>query len=636
MAAKGSYGARAELLPAHQAPAWAVCCPARKQRYFSRRLQKHFAGSDGLHATSWIIAASAGRHSSVRVTAAAAAVAAPAPPAAQAEEAPDAVFPLYKKLQNGSDVRGIAVDGVKDEVRNLTPTAAFFIGAAMAEQLAARFSVPTTSLRVSVGRDPRITGPLLAASLAAGLTSKGVRVARFGLATTPAMFMSCITAGYEYDGAVMITASHLPYNRNGFKFFTCDGGFEKDDITQLLKLAAGEHAAAEAPGLDPSAAYQDDAFVLSCALHSSPALIEYVDFMPVYAAHLRTIIQKGISHPSKYERPLEGFHVIVDAGNGSGGFLATDVLAPLGADVSGSQFLDPDGWFPNHVPNPEDAGAMAAGARALMRSKADLGIVVDTDVDRSAVVAASGAPINSNRYIALMAYITLRKYPGTTIVTDSVTSNGLTAFIEAQGGRHFRYRRGYKNVIGKGVELNEAGGNCELMMETSGHGAMRENYYLDDGTYSASQIIILMVQRALEGRGKDVAADLLTQLKEPAEAREFRLKLKDADFQAQGAGVLQAFHDWVVAGAAGAHGWALEAENWEGWRVSVDEGGGRKGWVLLRASLHDPLLVLNVESDIPGGACALVQKVLEFFEEQDWTNTDTSRLYDGCSVMVRY
>ena len=172
--------------------------------------------------------------------------------------------------------------------------------------------------------------------------------------------------GYEYDGAVMITASHLPFNRNGFKLFTRDGGFEKADIGQLLKLAAEEHAGAEAPNLAPGAAYEDDAFVLSCALHASPALIEYVrtinldptlylwifttvscqfcasqnrlrasdaqatpklmpatgerrcaqvDFMPVYAAHLRTIIQKGISHPSNYERPLEGFHIIVDAGN---------------------------------------------------------------------------------------------------------------------------------------------------------------------------------------------------------------------------------------------------------------------------------------------------------------------------------
>ena len=85
-----------------------------------------------------------------------------------------------------------------------------------------------------------------------------------------------MSVGYEYDGAVMITASHLPFNRNGFKFFTRDGGFEKADIGQLLKLAAEEHASVEAPNLAPGAAYEDDAFVLSCALHASPALIEYV------------------------------------------------------------------------------------------------------------------------------------------------------------------------------------------------------------------------------------------------------------------------------------------------------------------------------------------------------------------------
>lgn len=63
--------------------------------------------------------------------------------------------------------------------------------------------------------------------------------------------------------------------------------------------------------------------------------IAQVDFMPVYAAHLREVIKKGIDHPDNYERPLEGFRVIVDAGNGSGGFLASDVLAPLGADTTG-------------------------------------------------------------------------------------------------------------------------------------------------------------------------------------------------------------------------------------------------------------------------------------------------------------
>ena len=86
---------------------------------------------------------------------------------------------------------------------------------------------------------------------------------------------------------------------------------------------------------------------------------------------------------------------------------------------------------------------------------------------------ATRAGINRNRYIALMSAITLRENPGQTIVTDSCTSNGLAAFIKQLGGTHFRFRKGYKNIINKGIELNEAGVPCPLMMETSGHGAMR-------------------------------------------------------------------------------------------------------------------------------------------------------------------
>ena len=74
----------------------------------------------------------------------------------------------------------------------------------------------------------------------------------------------------------------------------------------------------------------------------------------------------------------------------------------------GSQFLDGDGRFPNHIPNPENKAAMQAGSRMVTESGADLGIVFDTDVDRSAVVARDGEAINSNRYIALMSYIALR------------------------------------------------------------------------------------------------------------------------------------------------------------------------------------------------------------------------------------
>lgn len=82
--------------------------------------------------------------------------------------------------------------------------------------------------------------------------------------------------------------------------------------------------------------------------------------------------------------------------------------------------MEPDGWFPNHVPNPEDKTAMAAGMQAVQQSNSDLGVVLDTDVDRSAVVARDGQPINSNRYIALMSLITLRYLHWADCITGTV------------------------------------------------------------------------------------------------------------------------------------------------------------------------------------------------------------------------
>ena len=136
-----------------------------------------------------------------------------------------------------------------------------------------------------------------------------------------------------------------------------------------------------------------------------------------------------MQHPTTPDKPLAGMKILVDAGNGAGGFFATEVLEPLGADTTGSQFLEPDGRFPNHIPNPEDAAAMAATIDAVIANKSDLGVVFDTDVDRCAPAdrarararalafafalawaTASGRAINKNRLIALMAAITLKEH----------------------------------------------------------------------------------------------------------------------------------------------------------------------------------------------------------------------------------
>ena len=349
--------------------------------------------------------------------------------------------------------------------------------------------------------------------------------------------------------------------------------------------------------------------------------MESVPFLETYAAQLRDLIKKGANHPTAYDEPLTGMKIIVDAGNGSGGFFAKSVLEPLGADVSGSQFLDPDGKFPNHSPNPEDAEAMDSAVAATVKAKADLGVIFDTDVDRSAVIDGDGNPINRNKLIALLAAIILDEHPGSTVVTDSVTSDGLAEFIEGKGGKHVRYMRGYKNVINEGVRRDKAGEPCHLMIETSGHGAMKENYCLDDGAYIAVKIIIEAVRRRLSG-GKGIS-DLLSELREPLEEKEVRLKITCDDFKVYGGDVLEQLKEAVGS----MKGYTPVDVNYEGYRVNRDEGDGKRGWFLLRQSLHDPVMVLNFESEIPGGVGTMAKDVVAWLKEQAFASLDASAVY---------
>ena len=134
---------------------------------------------------------------------------------------------VYKKLQNGSDIRGVAVAGVKGEAVNLTARRVAQIGGAFVTFLAERSGRTAGDLKIAVGHDSRISAPELKEAFLQGLAGQGVAAMDCGLASTPAMFMSTVFEEMQTDGAVMLTASHLPYNRNGLKFFTPDGGLEK-------------------------------------------------------------------------------------------------------------------------------------------------------------------------------------------------------------------------------------------------------------------------------------------------------------------------------------------------------------------------------------------------------------------------
>ena len=124
----------------------------------------------------------------------------------------------YLKLQNGSDIRGVALEGIEGQLVNLTEQACRDIGRGFALWLQKKTG-KTEHIRVAVGRDSRLSGPTLCNWICDAMVNQGIEVTDFGMASTPAMFMATVTDGYNFDGTVMITASHLPFNRNGFKFF---------------------------------------------------------------------------------------------------------------------------------------------------------------------------------------------------------------------------------------------------------------------------------------------------------------------------------------------------------------------------------------------------------------------------------
>ncbi|MCK5825894.1 MAG: hypothetical protein KAG93_02570, partial [Desulfuromusa sp.] len=153
----------------------------------------------------------------------------------------------WLKLQNGSDIRGVAITGVAGQPVTLHDPIVRSIGFAFAQWLSERLEKPIDQLKISVGHDSRLSANQIKTSIFQGLTTAGAMGFDCGLASTPAMFMSTVFENHNYDGSMMLTASHLPFNRNGVKFFICEGGLEKEEISKILTMAAKVEELSEGP-----------------------------------------------------------------------------------------------------------------------------------------------------------------------------------------------------------------------------------------------------------------------------------------------------------------------------------------------------------------------------------------------------
>ena len=219
---------------------------------------------------------------------------------------------FYKQFKSGTDIRGVASEGVEGQSVNLTDDVVADMADGFVLWLSKKVSKKPSELKISVGRDSRISGPHIMKITTERFKRCGAEVLCCQLASTPSMFMTTVDLGC--DGALQITASHHPFNRNGLKFFTREGGLEGSDIEEILLYAQkGEHPE-----------------------ESNGGNITDVDYMSDYAKGLCEKIKKEVN-AEDYEHPLKGFKIVVDAGNGAGGFYADKVLSVLGADTTGSR-----------------------------------------------------------------------------------------------------------------------------------------------------------------------------------------------------------------------------------------------------------------------------------------------------------
>ena len=474
----------------------------------------------------------------------------------------------YCKLKSGTDIRGKAMgdDAVltADAVRDFARAFALWLTKRTGKE----------RCKIAIGRDSRLTGGMFADAVISALRPAGQDIIDCGLFSTPAAYTVTQLPSVMADGSIMITASHHPKEINGLKFFTADGGVNSAELDEIISLAeAGEIIGGDA--------------------HSTVVRREC---LRLYSNMLADVIRKGTG----LYLPLKNMKIAVDAGHGAGGFFATNVLAPLGADVSCSQFLTPDGNFPAHSPNPENKEAMDSLRTRVLSTGADLGVIFDADVDRCAIVAHDGTEINRCSLIALASAVVLSETPGATIVTDSVTTEGLRTFIESNGGVQLRFKRGYRNVIDEAKRLNDMGIDAPLAIESSGHAAFREHYFLDDGAYFIAKILVVM--SALR-RKKQNLTDLIADLHKPLEEADIRLKFTDEGWRETAEKIvsrLTALSERLLT---------VSNDNYEGVRAYLNNADG---YFIVRTSVHDPVLPIYIEADKRGGTLKIAKFLYSF------------------------
>jgi phosphomannomutase/phosphoglucomutase len=419
------------------------------------------------------------------------------------------------------DIRGIAD-------RDLTDGVVRAVGRAFAQRLRER-----GGKTVAVGRDVRLSSPRIRAALVEGLCDQGARVIDVGMVPTPALYFAILHL--KADAGAMVTGSHNPIEYNGLKLSDGVQSLHGEEIRAL----AGRAAAAGVLGARGS--------------------IETASIEEAYLSDLASRV-----------RLARKLRVVVDPGNGAASVLGPRFLRTLGCDVD-AIFAEPDGRFPNHLPDPTVPELMRPLMERVRASGADLGIGFDGDADRVGAVDEKGKLLYGDELLALYAADVLASRPGSPIVFEVKCSQGLIEWVEAKGGKPVMWKAGHSLIKAKMRETK-----APLGGEMSGHMFFADEFYgYDDALYGAARLLRILAASPEPLSARVAALPQSRFVSTP----EIRLDCADA----AKFGIVEAVRDHFRA--------RREVIDVDGVRVLFGDG-----WGLVRASNTQPVLVVRFEA----------------------------------------
>ncbi|MBE3604919.1 phosphomannomutase/phosphoglucomutase [bacterium] len=387
---------------------------------------------------------------------------------------------------------------------------------------------------ITLGRDCRLTSDALRDLLLEGLLPSGIDVVDIGVVPTPLLYFS--VRHWQMDGGAMITGSHNAAEYNGFKLGVGPStifGAEIQRVRQIIEARAFESTGGKGK------------------LTSRPVLPDYRDY-----------IKRNI-----HLRP--GMKVAVDGGNGCGGAVAAPLMREMGLETV-ELYVEMDGRFPHHHPDPTVEANMRDLQAAVRKSGAEIGIAYDGDADRIGAVDENGRIVWGDEQMVVYARSILQERPGATIIGDVKCSQRMYDDIARHGGRPIMWKTGHSLIKSKLKEENAA-----LAGEMSGHMFFNDRYYgFDDAIYSSFRLLEIV------GREGRTLSQLLADLPRTCFTPELRLDCPD-DVKFE-----------VVRRAADYFRAHYETIDIDGARVKFPGG-----WGLVRASNTQPALVMRFEAE---------------------------------------